>query len=418
MAMTRRKQGRRIALLAALGLAPFVACNVYDESLLAADADASTSSSGGVPAGRGAGYWSGTNDEGCPTVKRPTVADKPRPQPSTIPDEGPIVVALRRIDLGTTNPADGGAADTAWQTLGFDMDGLCTGSSKTCGKSDEPACKPLQGQTPIDGEYCRDNSFGNLATTLTYASSLTSEFGFGTFDCALCSGALNFLVRIQGYNGQQDDDGIDVDFFPAVGLETPLPIDCSANIPDTACFRSFMPWNIDRKVVTGANPGDSPSTLRATTAFVKSGSLVLFLPDPFPIYFPGDDTIIRPFPITVHQGFITGKLAKQADGTWRVDDGMIGGSTLLTEVLASLEEIGLCQGDTNYTVAKGVIENVADVLGSGKLDKNAPCDAVSVGVGFTAQQATLGKAVEAPVHDYCGAPTGDAGRDSGPKDGG
>lgn len=416
--MIRRTKARRALLLGAFALSPFVACNVYDESLLAPHPDASTSSSGSLPDGRGVGYWSGTNEQGCPSVQRPTVADKPRPVQSTQPDQGPIVVALRRIDLGTTNPYDGGPADTAWQTLGFDIDGLCTGASKTCGTSDAPACAPLQGQIPIDGEYCRDNSFGNLATTLTYASSLTSEFGFGTFDCALCSGALNFLVRIQGYNGQAADDAIDVDFFPAVGLETPLPIDCSASIPDSACFRSFMPWNIDRKVVTGANPGDSPSTLRASAAFVRDGSIVLLLPDPFPIYFPGADPIIRAFPVTLHQGFITGKLARQPDDTWRVDDGMIGGSTLLTEVLSSLEQIGLCKGDTNYTVAKGVIENVADVLGSGKRDKNAPCDAVSVGIGFTAQQATLGKAVEAPVHDYCGAPRADGGADSGPRDGG
>ncbi len=413
--MTRRSLAR-ITLAVTLVLAPFVACDVYDESLLGAPADASTSSSGTLPSGRGVGYWSGNNDNGCPSVKRPTLADKPRT--SSPGDVGPIVVGLRQIDLGSTNPLDGGPADNAWKSLGFDIDGLCTGASKTCGKSDEPACAPLQGQLPIDGEYCRDNSFGNLATTLTYASSLTSQFGFGSLDCALCSGALNFLVRVQGYNGQADDDAIEVDFFPAVGLETPLPVDCSARFSDSSCFRPFMPWNIDRKVVTGASPGSSPSTLRSSAAFVRDGTVVIFLPDAFPIYFPGDDTIIRAFPITVHQGFITGKLAKQPDDTWRVDDGMIGGSTLLTEVLSSLEQIGLCKGDTNYTVAEGVIQNVADLLGSGTIDKNAPCDAVSVGIGFVAQQATLGKAVEAPVRDYCGAGRADAGKDSGPGDGG
>ena len=388
---------------------PFAACNVYDESLLVAP-DAASSSSGGT-AGRGIGYWSGPGEFSCESAGKPTPDDKPRATPAG--DVGPIVVALRKIDLGSANPVDGGPAEEEWKRLGFDMDGLCTGSSRTCGQSGGPSCAPRQGQIPIDGEYCRDNSFGNLATTLTYASSLTSEFGFGTFDCALCRGALNFLVRIQGYNGQANDDAIEVDFFPAVGFDRLLPVECTTGLPDSACFLPSMPWNIDRKVVTGANPGDSPSTLRATTAFVRDGQVTMFLPDGMPIYFPGaDDSIIRAFPITVHRGFITGRIAKQSDGTWHVEDGMIGGATTLDEVLQSLVSIGLCPGDPNYAVAQNVIENVADVLVSGENAPATPCDAVSIGIGFTAYQATLGRAVEAPVRDYCGASSSDAGPDS------
>lgn len=403
-----------LTLAAGLVLAPFVACNVYGEDLLVAAPDAS-SSSGGLEPGRGLGYWSGTGEFACESAKKPSPDDKPRgAQGGT--DQGSIVVALRKIDLGTVNPVDGGPANEEWKRLGFDVDGLCTGSSRTCGQSGGPSCAPRQGQLPVDGEYCRDNSFGNLATTLTYASELTSEFGFGSFDCALCTGALNFLVRIQGYNGLANDDAIEVDFFPAVGLETPIPIACQPNLPDSACFLPSMPWKIDRRVVTGANPGDSPSTMRSTTAFVKDGYATIFLPDAMPIYFPGDDTIIRAFPIVVHQGFITGRLEKQGDGTWHVEDGMIGGTTTIPEVLQSLVSIGLCPGETNYTVAQNVIENVADVLVSGEKAAQTPCDAISIGVAFTAYQATLGPAAEAPIRDYCGAGK-DGGADSG-RDGG
>ena len=334
---------RRLPLLltisAGLGVAfgvVAVACDTYDESLLEPAPDATVSG----PEGRGFGYWS-DRDKECVSAGRPTPQEKPRS--SGTGDVGPIVVALSRIDLGTTNPYDGGPAEDEWKRLGFDLDGLCTGRSTTCAKGDGPACAPLRGETPVDGEYCRDNSFGNLATTLTYAAELTSEFGFGSFDCALCSGVLNLLVRINGYNGEANDDAIDADFFPSAGLDAPLPISCGTQLlPESVCFRSFMPWRIDRRVVTGANPADSPSTLRSINGFVRDGYVTLFLPDGVPIYFPGQHTMIRPLPITLHNGVLTGRIGKGAENTWRIDDGMIGGTTRVAELLESLEAIGLC----------------------------------------------------------------------------
>ena len=405
--MTRRRLGIA-ALCTAAALAPFAACDVYDETLLSPEGGASSSSGSGLVTGRGIGYWSGTGDQDCPSARKPAVSDRPRATSQA--DVGALVFALRHIDLGTTNPEDGGAGNEDYKRLGFDVDGLCSGSSKTCGKSSpKPACAPLLNIASIDGEYCRDNSFGQLADTITYASSVTSGFGFGTFDCALCAGALNFLVRIQGYNGEPSDDSVEVDFYPAVGLQGGiLPIDCKASVPDSACFRADQKWDIDRSVVTGAGPGDSYSTLRSTAAFVKDGYVTIFLPDPMPIYFPGDDTIIHAFPITVHGGFITGKLQKQDDGRWRVDDGMIGGASTIAETLDSLVAIGLCEDDVNYNTAKGVIDNVADVLASGAHEPTTPCDSISVGIGFVALQSSLGDAVQAPVRDYCGGGT-DAG---------
>ena len=415
--MSRRAPFLRLALPVTLGLAPFFACNVYDESLLGSALDAAASSSGELVGGRGIGYWSGPGQFACQSAGKPTFADKPAPAPD--PDgknEPDIVVALRRIDLGTTDPVDGGAATDQWKRLGFDVDGLCTGSSQTCAQSGGPACAPRQGQIAIDGEYCRDNSFGNLATTLTYASSLTSSFGFGAFDCALCVGSFNFLVRIQGYNGEPNDDTVDVDFFPSTGLVTPTPFDCKdPDLPDSACFVPGAPWKIDRSVIVGADAATSISTLRGVQAFVKNGYVTIILPPAgFPITFPGSDALIRPFPVTVHQGFITGRLKRQPDATWHVEDGMIGGSTTLGEVLDSLVGIGVCPGTTEYVAAQTTIDNVADVLGTGEIAPGTPCDSVSVGIGFTAYQATLGPPDQGQIHDYCTpSSASDAGTDGG-----
>jgi hypothetical protein len=402
---------RYIALFAAT-FAIAASCKVYDESLLL---DGTGGFGGdGVPYGNGVGWWSGTDPvTKCTTASMPGPEDRPA---TSDPGESlaPIVFAIRSMRMGSLDE-EGNPSKNAWQEIGFDIDGTCT-RSPTCSEV-EPikSCTSLGVVVPGDGSYCRDNRFGELEYAIANSEDIGVRFGLNdrTFNCSLCQGAYNMIFKLSEYNGQPNDATVRVDIYPSPGIEDLKNIQCETaeSWSKDACWKKTDAWTIQSDYVNEA-PGSSEvgnSKLDDSTAYVRGGYAVVRLPDNTQFWFPGDRAVATAFPLVVQGGLVTGKLEQNADGEWELNDGIIAGRMDAQDALDSFRFIGLCPGDPLEPTVESYSKMWSDVLSSGEVLPDAMCDALSVGIAFTATEATIGTVTKVEIP----APCADAGADGG-----
>jgi hypothetical protein len=388
-------------------------CNIYDSSLLVPGST--------VPPGGGVGWWSGQTGQGgqCFSAGVPTNDGKPQPSGATaLP---PITLAIHDVELGALNK-DGGADPNAWKDVGFDLDGLCTGSP-TCDLGDQPTpipCKAPTASIAYDGNYCRDNTFGRLEYTVSLVPEIVTKYGINddAFNCALCVGDYNILIRLTDYNGTDTDDHVRVDLYPSPGLEKILPWDCSNDSwRSHPCFTPDQAWTVWDKFLTAQHDGPdlAPSTSFDDSAFVRNGYLVAHLPDGLRLWFPGTNALATPYPVYLQKGIVTAKLSRAQDQTWVATDGVIGGRIKQTDIIRGFREIGLCEQDKNYSLLPMFIDQNLDITSNGQNDSNATCDAMSMAIAFNAVQATAGKVAQAtdPVECKYGTTPPDGGAEGG-----
>lgn len=376
----------RYVLLAAGAGISGAQCSVYDVSLLAPDPSR-------PPSKDGVGWWSGPGDRGCFSAGAPSDKDRPTgTSGATIP---PIYLAVQSMRIGSQNEQLQ-LDSNAWRAFGFDLDGTCTGSDTCEGADSPPSCKPPVPQISVDGTYCRDNTFGRLEYAASLIPELANKYGLSddAFNCALCVGHYNYLVKISGYNGEANDEKVRLDLYPSPGLEKPLPWNCADPSWRTRpCFTSDMPFTIQEDQVVEPRPGPdlADSKQADDNAFVKDGYLVAKLPPNTLFWFPGYNGLVVAYPLRFTSALVTGKLARGADGVWRLTDAIIGGRARATDLIQGFRLMGLCETDPNYPLLVDFASNNQDLLADGRKDPSATCDAMSVGLAITALQAVAGK---------------------------
>ncbi len=404
---TRLKTLAAIAL--ASGAATFASyCSVYTSDLVPA-----------IEAGSGVGWWSGPEgDSGCFSAKMPSASARPAPVTGTT-DVPPIYLAIGDMRLGSQDPNFQPDA-SAWKDLGMDIDNVCT-NSPTCQSNDTVvSCAPTVTAIPYDGNYCRDNTFGRLEVQAASIPEVGGKYGLNddAFNCALCTGAYNFVIRITNYNGTPNDDSIRIDFYPSPGLVNVLPWVCTdPNWRSHPCFTADMPWLLRDVGVAGDAGGPAPdnAVIADSNAFVHDGYIVAQLPAETLFWFPAikgrKADVPNAFPLKFTQALVAGKLTKAQDGTWSVADGTIAGRSRETDIIEGFRLIGFCESDPNYTLMQSFLHGNLDVLANGGNDPNTTCDAISVGIAFTAQQATPGPLIH--VDDLVECTGADGGTEGG-----
>ncbi len=394
-------------------------CKVYDESLLEGSAASS------VPPeqwGSGVGWWSKKGGDGCVTAGVPTPGHRPKNTPAdSVPD---LHFAINSMALGSLD-RNGDATDGAWKTLGFDLDGICT-NSETC--SVEPKAMPCTpvGAAPGDGRECRDNTFGRLESDAIALQGLGTDFGLSNdaFNCALCRGDYNFVFRLSKWNGTPNDENVRLDFYPSPGLEEKPSWACELKSNGAwkanPCWKPADKWTIQKGTFDGSvTPAQLPSALlNDPSAYVRDGYIVGQLPENTNFWFPGKSAAWA-YPLKLQRAIVVAKIV-ESEGSYRMEDGTIAGRARLTDLGQAFEDLGLCTGHPLYNLMKGQLALNADVLYNGTNSESAACDALSVGIGFDARQASFG--VEAPPVILPGCPSnldgGTDGGDAGAKDGG
>jgi hypothetical protein len=292
----------------------------------------------------------------------------PPPAKATPGGAEEFVLAIHSINLG-----DKGAS-------GLDLDGVCS-----C-HGDGPSCKePVQHCDDMEG---RDNAAATLFNTLTLALQ-SSNFGSDFFSARVNDGAWTVLFRVRGYNGEPDDAQVEVNLYPSPGFAGPTP-----TIP---LWDGTDLWQVSATSVSNMDI-DQP-LYRDMGAYVAGGVLVASLPEA-EVTLAGSETTIS---IHLTGAGILAKISKDAQfGGVRATDGLILGRWKLSDAFASVasyrdeSSMPICTTNTFYPTIKTLICQSADIL-AGQGTPASPCDAMSFGVGFTADPAKLGSVTQPPA---------------------
>ena len=297
-----------------------------------------------------------------------------------------VVVALRSLDFGEGDLAGG-------PKVGFDLDGRCSCAD------DGPTCvTPEPAKQSCDGPMGIDNGIAELfAAAAVFEDNFTSTYHSARAE----QGAWSILVRIRGYNGEANDDQIEVAMFPSGGLgEDP----CHAGGPpawDGSDAWPVMTTALEEPLGGGGSSSGAGGCGSAEPAgysleapryvdmagYVIDQVMVASLPEAG-ISLSGDGS-----GIVLTGGFLTGRL-EQMGGAWHLRDGTLAGRWPLSEVFETLGKLGsngmpICTDDSTYQLIRDAVCAKRDIT-AGLGGPTAPCDAVSFGMDFEAEPAQLG----------------------------
>jgi hypothetical protein len=300
------------------------------------------------------------------------------PTTDDTPDAGDggvdIVFALDTLDLGQNaagqfNPND---------PLGFDLDGVCT-----CFDDGGPSC--ANAMVTCDTAGGRDEAANQILAVLGAEDSHLSQ---ASLQAQIASGAFGILLHVHGYNGLANDQSVVVEYFPSPGSQGPPSTD------------GGTAWNVTPESVLTGGPGQWVSIYQDLHAYVNDHVLVshlaafafLVLPDTGgndnPITFDLRDVVAEATMVSSGGG---------GGGTWSLQNGQMGARWATSDALYSFHTLSdtsgnsLCGSDLTYQVVSGGICSQADIASSPANDNQGlPCDALSIGLGFTASPAQLG----------------------------
>jgi hypothetical protein len=372
------------------GAVTWYGCSVYDSSLLLPAADSGAPQDAFVvEAGPDAHDAGDAGKEAaanpCPDFVPP--AQPAADDPSAAPDQT-FVVAVHTIDLGF----DAGASSL----LGYDLDNVYT-----CCDGGPESCKAAVSGAPAhcDDPSGRDNAGGQLLGSLALVDS--TQFNTSTISQRLDDGTYSILLQIQHYNGQANDTQVTAALFGSVGVEGDAG----------TLWNGTDVWTIDDSFVVTPDASPLIPVDFDTSAYVSGGTLVMHVT--FPISL--GTSVTSSFTISLTAGVITGQVVPAGNGTYALAAGNIAGRWNVSQLLASLQtvQIGsqpLCPGSSTYGFVKGEICKYADIMTDFTQDlKGGTCDALSLGIGFTADPAQMGDVVPStPKASLC---PGDAAPD-------
>jgi len=377
--------GALSAAAALLGVAAWVGCSIYDPSLLLPAPEASTDAADTGPVTVEAGTDADAAPPPCPEVFPPT---KPAADDPSDAGDQAFVVALHTLDLGIRT--DGGAPPL----FGYDLDQVFT-----CCDGGPSSCTP-----PVVGNHCdesagRDNSGGQLIANLALLDP--TVFNATTISERLQDGVYSLLIQIQSYNGQPNDTQVVAAIYASDGLET-----VGDAAPPPAKWDGTDVWSVDQAfVLSGGNGSPIVPTDYDAHAYVSNGTLVMQVNFPLSLGTTSTGAIT----IALTGGVITAQLEPAGDGTFHLTNGQVAGRWNVSSVLAAAQSLTLagqsiCPGSTLYGNIKEQICTAADIATTPTADNTgAACDALSIGLGFTADPAHMGNVVAgSPTSGPCG----------------
>ncbi len=359
-------------IFAASIVAAWASCAVYDTSLL-------VPGDGGIVPGDGGPDAFACNGATYPA--RPASDD-----PGV--DAGDLTFAVRQFDF----PSDGGAS------RGFDLDRACTCPGPG-------SCVPPKGAGPMcDDDAGRDNSGGQLLTQFT---SFATSYNPQKLNQRMQAGEFGLLVRIRNYNGAPNDTSVEAALYISNGTEPQV----DGGPPKTPAFDGTDVWTVDpRSLLGGIAPPYIPQPNSVdTAAYVRDGVLVASLANADLELAAGSG--LASLKVNMSGVVVTGKVV-QKNGVWSISEGVLTGRWPSRKFLTSIQSIKvpltdeyLCGDSGTYASIKALICKNLDIVSSPQNDNtNAPCDALSLALGFEAVGAKFG-AVKAGVGQLqpCGA---------------
>ena len=329
-----------------------------------------------------------SSDSGGGTTTATAGKVPPAPPTGAAPSDTPgRTFALNQLFLGETGRNAAQLKD-AWKDYGYNIDGLTTT------KDSKDVCQRVAGAESAkqeDGNGGIDNSFGRnvLALILSLAPTPTK-----TINDAIQSGSFTILMEVKGLTDDPKQTN--------TGLSGRLLVGGAFGEGKKPTFTPAddWPYREDPKVpITGAYINNGTFVNGSGGATVE---LSLFVQN-------------VQLALTINRAVITFDHSAPGEITNGTISGVINSESLVTgiEKIASRLSAQFCEGGSTLDTIKATIRQASDIKSDGTNVAGAPCDAISIGIGFTGKQVGDPKTIAvdaAPSKDPC---AGDAGADGG-----
>jgi len=311
--------------------------------------------------------------------------------PATLGDSKTF--AVNSLFLGETNRDKSPNPRDGWKDYGYNLDSLTTA------KDSKDVCTRVGGADSAkqeDGKEGIDNAFGK--TILSFILGLVPTPS-KTLNDSISSGAFTIMLDVKGLTDDPNQS--------ATGLSARLlvggPFDQTSTDPATAKKPTFTPaddWPYR------ANP-----IVPIEGAYINNGTFVNGSKGAtveLSLFIQGVALTLN-----IRNAIITFDHKTPTD----LSNGTIAGVVSTEELVTGIEKVAgriseqLCSGNTLETI-KTTIRQASDILSDGTNRAGVPCDAISIGIGFTGKQIGNPKTVakeEAAPADPC-----KGGADAGP----
>ncbi|WP_394822082.1 hypothetical protein [Pendulispora albinea] len=245
-------------------------------------------------------------------------------------------------------------ADTAGNSPGFDLDGLCT-----C--PDRGSCTTKAGS---GGRCDSPNGVDN-----TGASILALLFGSEKLLEGIEHGLHGLFVQIDEYNLQASDRKVSVSLFNVVGVNG------KTDGTGSATFTGNDEFIMDTESMAfEAQPGSKYVDINA---YVTDGTLVAQF-NSFPlrmVFDPADGdpkvAVVQPFE-SLH---LVGRVAHDGHGGLQLQGATLSGRIAIANMFLQAGPASICAKDSRFGNIKETVCNAVDLHTGG--NESAPCDAIS-----------------------------------------
>jgi hypothetical protein len=321
----------------------------------------------------------------------------PRPDAATVSRGVVETFAIDTFFLGETDRS-GTASSQAWKAYGYDLDGLTTYETST-DVCDHASGAPRSNQ--VDGDYGIDNATGFVLTPI-----LVSAVGVSTLSATTSQfvqdGHWTLQIQVDGMSGK-DVEGIAAQVLVSGAYDQGAP-----------AFDTSTDWP-----VLASSVRDGGALVRYENAYVTSDGIfvsgvVSSNPIVVPLLLPTNPKspihgALAALPLRIHQATIT--FERSSDDPTRLINGTIAGVLYTEEIVDAART---CAGQMDTSLCNSAFNGFADqlrqaqdILQDGTNAQGVPCDAISIGVGFTARLvANPTKVVPdpQPLPDACPSP--------------
>ncbi|QQR91015.1 MAG: hypothetical protein IPJ88_04590 [Myxococcales bacterium] len=289
--------------------------------------------------------------------------------------------------------------DGAATTRSYDLDGSCTRAPNF-----DNACV-TQDNLPIeDGEQGQDNVFAKRVTPFIF--SVFPEAATN-FQVALEQGVGAVWAKVHNWNGEVNDSEVQVDIAQTV---FGVPGDLSSEVDPG---QLGTPLDADWPYAPPIWNGDDHFWLRASDffsgglakprfvdddAYISEGTLVARIPDQFVLSFYDSE---RKLSVILVNAYLIAEISIPEQS---ILEASIVGSWRRSDALTALPDFGLCPDSVqvDFSALQRFIDSNLDLYTTGGVGSSVPsCDALSIGLHFSAYRANTGGLHIAPDINAC-----------------